>query len=46
MKNKSILNWNEIWKKFDKWFDKNFDRSWIDQKKAIKRIVEKELKGE
>ena len=41
------LNWVEIWRQFDKWFDNPHaicQDDWAAQQRAIKRIVNKEIK--
>ena len=44
------INWKEVWKKFNAYCDKREDAGnypdWHDQKQAIRRIVNKQLKGE
>jgi len=44
MKRKKEIDWKDVWKKFNEWFGRTADCDWESQQKAIKRIVNKQLK--
>jgi hypothetical protein len=45
------VEWAKVWREFDKWHDKAEEANrlgyvdWTQQKRAIRRIVEAQLKG-